>query len=200
MGHQERKLRDKENLRNAMLTAALNIAEKEGWHALTIRKIADAIEYTAPIVYEHFENKEELITEIIQNGYRSLFQKYRDVLEQPLEPKEILLEISMRHWDFAFENKILYQLMFSLERSKPGDEVIKSMTVIRDLFVKLTKKEGSELFPLIFNWICLMSGTISAIFMLEGCPNPTPHKSELHVHPRDMYQSFIERFLNSITL
>jgi hypothetical protein len=45
-----------------------------------------------------------------------------------------------------------------------------------------------------------MSGTISAIFMLEGCPNPTPHKSEIHVNPRDMYQSFIERFLNSITL
>lgn len=199
MGHQERKIRDKENLRNAMLAAALSIAQKEGWHALTIRKIADAIEYTAPIVYEHFENKEELIAEIIQNGYRSLFEKYRSVLDQPLEPKEILLEISMRHWDFAFENKILYQLMFSLERRKPGDEVIKSMTLIRDLFVKLTKKEGSEIFPLIFNWICLMSGTISAIFMLEGCPSP-PHQSDAHDNPRGMYQSFIERFLNSITL
>lgn len=198
MGHQERKIRDKENLRNAMLAAALSIAEKEGWHALTIRKIADAIEYTAPIVYEHFENKEELISEIIQNGYRSLFQEYQQVMAIATEPKEILLEISLRHWDFAFNNKILYQLMFSLERRKPGDEVVKSMTVIRDLFVKLTKKEGAEIFTLIFNWICLMSGTISAIMMLEGCPHP--HEKEIKINPREMYKSFIERFLNSITL
>ncbi len=198
MGHQERKIRDKETLRNAMLAAALGIAEKEGWHALTIRKIADAIEYTAPIVYEHFENKEELIAEIIHNGFNTLFKEYQSVFILNLEPKETLLEISLRHWDFAFNNKILYQLMFSLERRKPGDEVIKGMTAIKDIFVKVTKKEGCDLIPLIFNWVCLMSGTISGIMMFEGHPNP--HANDMPFSPREMYKSFIERFLNSITL
>ena len=198
MGHQERKIRDKETLRNAMLAAALSIAEKEGWHALTIRKIADAIEYTAPIVYEHFENKEELISEIIHNGYASMFQEYQTVFGLNLEPKETLLEISLRHWDFAFNNKVLYQLMFSLERRKPGDEVIKGMTAIKDIFVKITNKEGHDLIPLILNWVCLMNGTISAFMMFEGHPNP--HSKDMPFTPRDLYKSFIERFLNSITL
>ncbi|MCX6309949.1 MAG: TetR/AcrR family transcriptional regulator [Bacteroidia bacterium] len=198
MGHQERKIRDKETLRNAMLAAALSIAEKEGWHALTIRKIADAIEYTAPIVYEHFANKEELISEIIHLGYGTMFQEFENVFELKLEPKETLLEISLRTWDFAFNNKVLYQLMFSLERSKPGDEVIKGMTAIRNVFMKITHKEGCEIIPLVFNWVCLMSGTISAFMMFEGHPNP--HQKDMHIAPRELYKSFIERFLNSITL
>jgi len=198
MGHQERKIRDKETLRNAMLAAALSIAEKEGWHALTIRKIADAIEYTAPIVYEHFENKEELITEIIHNGYASMFQEYQKIFDLNLEPKETLLEISLRNWDFAFNNKVLYQLMFSLERRKPGDEIIKGMTAIKDIFVKITNKEGHNIIPLILNWVCLMSGAVSAFMMFEGHPNP--HSKDMPFSPREMYKSFIERFLNSITL
>lgn len=198
MGHLERKIREKENLRSAMLEAAVNIAENEGWNALTIRKIADAIEYTAPIVYEHFQNKEELISEIIQNGYKTLAEEYRPAFGMNLAPKELLLEISLRHWDFAFKNRTIYQLMFSLERQKPGDEVVKSLNIIKDQFVKLSHKDGDELIPIIFNWICLMSGTISAIMMTDRCEPPHPHAGKFI--PRDMYRSFIERFLNSISL
>jgi AcrR family transcriptional regulator len=198
MGHLERKVRDKENLRNAMLAAALDIAEKEGWHALTIRKIADAIEYTAPIVYEHFTNKEELIGEIIHQGYRTLIMQYQEVFEKGLPPKDTLLEVSLRHWDFAFNNKLLYQLMFSLERHKPSEEILNGMTMIKNAFVKVTRKEGRELIPIIFNWVCLMSGTISAIMMFEG--HEVHHEKDIPHDPREMYKSFIERFLNSITL
>jgi AcrR family transcriptional regulator len=198
MGHIERKQRDKENLRNAMLAAALSIAEKEGWHALTIRKIADAIEYAAPIVYAHFENKEELIAEIIHNGYDMLFQQYLDVIKLNLSPKDTILEVSMRHWDFAFSNKVLYQLMFSLERRKPGEEAIKGMVAIKEVFVKITHKDGCDLIPLILNWVCLMNGTISAVIMLEE--HPKPKEMNIPLSPREMYQTFIERFLTSITL
>jgi AcrR family transcriptional regulator len=198
MGSQERKIRDKENLRNNILAAALNIAEKEGWHALTIRKIADAVEYTAPIVYEHFENKEEMIGEIIQNGYKIIFDEYEKIFALNLPPKETILEISVRHWDFAFSNKVLYQLMFSLERRKPGSEAMKGITQIKEAFMRVTKKEGSELIPLIFNWVCLMNGTISAIMMFEGHPKPKDHDMDLD--PRGLFKSFIERFLNSISL
>jgi AcrR family transcriptional regulator len=198
MGHQERKLREKEQLKNSLLAAALSIAEKEGWQALTIRKIADAIEYTAPIVYEHFANKEELMEEIIQQGYKTMFDSYLDLFSQNLDSKRLLLEISMKHWDFAFENKVLYQLMFSLERCKPRDEFIKVMTDIRDSFAQTTKKDGDELSYIIFNWICLMNGTISTIMMIDGNKHPH-HERKIDIDPKGMYRSFIERFLNSIS-
>lgn len=197
MGHLERKQRERETLRQAMLDAALDIAEKEGWNALTVRKIADAIEYTAPIVYEYFGNKEELIGEIIQMGYRTMYEGFKGIFEKKLSPKDTLLELSMAHWDFAFQNKVLYQLMFSLERQKPADEVVKGMTSIKDAFVTLTQKDGEELFPIIFNWVCLMNGTISAILMMEGCS--AHHRKEFHIEPREMYRSFIERFIGSLS-
>jgi AcrR family transcriptional regulator len=196
MGHQERKIRDRENLRKSMLAAAVEIAEKEGWQALTIRKIADAIEYTAPIVYEHFTNKEELIREIIRKGHQSMIASHHGIFDGNLTPKEILLEVSLNHWDFAFENKVLYQLMFSLERCAPGDDIIEVMNMIKETFFKLTGKENIELKSIIFNWVCLMSGTISTVMMMDG--QKFHHEKEMDVDPRSLYQSFIERFLNSI--
>lgn len=196
MGHLERKIRERENLRNAMLDAALGIAEKEGWQALTIRKIADAIEYTAPIVYEHFTNKEELISEIIRQGFISMSKSYQDVFENELNPKERLLAVSMGHWDFAFENKVLFQIMFSLERCTPSDEFLRIKNIIKDTFVQFTHKEGEELTFIIFNWVCLMSGTISTVMMMDG--QPFHAKQFAHFDPRKIFQSFIERFLKSI--
>jgi len=198
MGHKERKLREKENLKNSLLEAALSIAKKEGWQALSIRKIADAIEYTAPIVYEHFANKEELIEEIIQQGYKTMFDSYLELFTKNLEPKQLLLEIALKNWDFAFSNKVLYQLMFSLERPKPRDEFIKIMHDIRESFILTTKKDGDELSGIIFNWICLMNGTIGTMMMLDGV-TPPHYDQQKEIDPRNLYRSFIERFLNSIS-
>ena len=46
MGHIERRLRAKEEMKQSILDAAREIAAKEGWQAVTIRKIADKIEYS----------------------------------------------------------------------------------------------------------------------------------------------------------
>ncbi|HRX31691.1 MAG TPA: hypothetical protein P5349_07350 [Tenuifilaceae bacterium] len=48
MGHVERRKKEKENIRKGILDAALKIAMSDGWGAVTIRKIADVIEYTPP--------------------------------------------------------------------------------------------------------------------------------------------------------
>ena len=58
MGTTERRLREKEKVRAAILDTAWNMVKEEGWQSLSIRKIADAIEYSVPVIYDHFENKE----------------------------------------------------------------------------------------------------------------------------------------------
>lgn len=55
MGVHERRQREKESVRANILQAAFNLAKTEGWASLSMRKIADAIEYSAPVVYDHFE-------------------------------------------------------------------------------------------------------------------------------------------------
>lgn len=65
MGVHERRQREKESVRANILQAAFNLAKTEGWTSLSMRKIADAIEYSAPVVYDHFENKEAILFEIL---------------------------------------------------------------------------------------------------------------------------------------
>ena len=72
MGIAERKLRQKEEVRASILRAASKLVEKEGWQALSIRKIADAIEYSVPVIYDHFENKEALLLEFTKRGFQRL--------------------------------------------------------------------------------------------------------------------------------
>lgn len=42
--------------------------KNEGWQSLSIRKIADAIEYSIPVIYDHFENKEAILHEMGKDG------------------------------------------------------------------------------------------------------------------------------------
>jgi len=51
MGSKDRILRHKENTRHNILQAALHIGKENGWQNLSMRKIADAIEYSSPIIY-----------------------------------------------------------------------------------------------------------------------------------------------------
>lgn len=192
MGHIERKQRDKENVRISILKAALDIAKAESWNSVTIRKIADAIEYTPPIVYEHFQNKEDLIRELILSGFREL-KKGIDFLKQAnLSPREGLLYLSLNQWEFAFKNKELYQLMFSLERPTPNEEMKSSIALIRELFLQLTNNNDSLSHELLFNWICLQNGIISTVMLMNVPPSLS------HVSPFELYKNSIERFLNSI--
>lgn len=72
MGLHERRQREKESIRANILQAAFTLAKTDGWASLSIRKIADAIEYSAPVVYDHFENKEAILYEISINGFHCL--------------------------------------------------------------------------------------------------------------------------------
>ena len=69
MGIKERRERQKQELRAGILAAAREIASEEGWQAVTIRKIAALIEYSPPVIYEHFGSKEEILLELVRTGY-----------------------------------------------------------------------------------------------------------------------------------
>ena len=191
MSHIERRQKEKEEIKQKILEAAKKIASKEGWHSLTIRKIADEIEYTPPIVYEHFENKEDLIHEIIYSGFDSLGEEFAIAHKSKTDPKILLKKLSMIHWDFAFSNVELYQLMFSLERPMPNEEMIQNIKLIEDTFLNLIDDKES-LHEIIFSWMCLMNGAIS--FVIK-CPN-LHHKSGKS--SRDVFSSMIDRFVEKL--
>jgi AcrR family transcriptional regulator len=192
MSHIDRKMKEKEAVKNSILEASKKIAEKEGWHAVTIRKIAEAIEYTPPIVYEHFENKEDLIRELILSGFRKLSYGFDEISKFEKDPKKLLKKLSLLHWDFAFDNKELYQLMFSLERPAPNEEVVEGILKIKDLFHNISKSDKKLSRELMFNWICLLNGTISTMMLFP------PPQDLLDMSQLEIFGNIIDRFINSI--
>jgi AcrR family transcriptional regulator len=171
--------------------AAREIALKEGWHSVTIRKIADAIEYTLPIVYEHFESKEKLINELILSGFRMMNTQFIEISKLESDPKIMLKKLSLLHRDFAFANRELYQLMFSLERPSPNEEIIEGFTRIKNLFMTLANNDKAYAEEIMFNWICLVQGAISTIMRFK-------EHHHFENDGRDFFVKFIDRFIRAL--
>ena len=115
MGSRERIDRQRNGLRCRILTAGWDIVKKDGWQALSIRKIADAIEYTAPAIYGCFENKEALLMEFTIKGHLQLADRLRKAKLLHQLPALQLEAMWLEYWAFAFEEKEYYQLMFGVE-------------------------------------------------------------------------------------
>lgn len=117
MASKDRILRLKEETRCNILEAALQIVKEEGWQALSMRKIADVIEYTAPIIYEYFSNKEAILLELTRQGYLKLSRELEQARDRHRLPAKQLEDMWLTYWNFAFANKELYQGMFGITTS-----------------------------------------------------------------------------------
>ncbi|WP_245975163.1 TetR/AcrR family transcriptional regulator [Deminuibacter soli] len=109
-------MRQKEEVRCQILDAAWQIVKEEGWQSLSMRKIADRIEYTSPIIYGHFENKEALLQEFTRKGFVKLCEMIRAAYQAHIDNAPARLEAMwMAYWNFAFANRESYQLMYGVE-------------------------------------------------------------------------------------
>ena len=115
MASKDRIQRMKDDTRCNILAASLDIVKEEGWGALSMRKIADKIEYTAPIIYGYFENKEAILQELTRNGYVKLAAQLEEARDKFTHPAERLEAMWRAYWHFAFAEKELYQVMYGVE-------------------------------------------------------------------------------------
>ncbi|WP_316814653.1 TetR/AcrR family transcriptional regulator [Pedobacter nyackensis] len=115
MGSKERIQRLKDETRANILDAALQIVKEDGWQALSMRKIADKIEYTAPIIYEYFSSKEGILLELTRQGYIILGKEIKAAKSKFTRTDEQLEGMWIAYWNFAFQYKEFYQLMFGVD-------------------------------------------------------------------------------------
>jgi AcrR family transcriptional regulator len=115
MGRKERREREQQELKQSIMDAAREIARAEGWRNVTMRKIAERIEYSHAAIYEYFANKDVLLLALVREGFRLL----GDALQRPQttegDPEEVLLLIGRGYLAFAERNPELYQVMFGLD-------------------------------------------------------------------------------------
>lgn len=115
MASKDRIQRVKDDTRCNILGASLEIVREEGWSALSMRKIADKIEYTAPIIYEYFSNKEAILQELTRMGFVKLAGQMEAAKSGIDSPEKQLEAMWLAYWNFAFTEKEMYQVMYGVQ-------------------------------------------------------------------------------------
>ena len=106
--------KQKELTKKAILDATAEIVQQEGWQAVSIRKIAEAIGYSLPVVYNHFENKDAIQEEFVKLGFNMLASAMQETKEKYQDPQQQLTQMSLSYFEFAFSNAAYYRMMFGL--------------------------------------------------------------------------------------
>src|SRR6516164_5763268 len=111
MGVKERREREKLETREKILDAARELFIAEGYDGVSMRKIADKIEYTPTTIYGHFADKDELFREICHEDFRRLAQSLIG-LAQIIDPVERLRKIGPAYIEFGHKHPNHYRTMF----------------------------------------------------------------------------------------
>lgn len=111
MAIEDRKQREKEQMRKLILDAAKEIFLEKGYYQTSIRNIADKIEYSPGTIYLYFKEKDEIFYNLHNESFGMLFEKFAP-LAMVQDPFERLKAMGRLYMDFAFNNKDLYSLMF----------------------------------------------------------------------------------------
>ena len=111
MGSSERKERQRATLQQQILKAAREITIRDGFAALTMRKIADAIEYAPGTIYLYFENRDEIAIQLCRQGYQELLECLQPTANIA-DPRDRLRAIASAYIDFGLTNTATYRLIF----------------------------------------------------------------------------------------
>jgi AcrR family transcriptional regulator len=127
MGPMERRERERLALRRKILDAARRLFAEEGYDAVTMRTIANEIEYSPRTIYLHFKDKEELIRELCQEDFAILGHGFAKLLKIQ-DPLERLAAMGRAYSGFARDFPHHYRLMFMTTLPlPPNPEVMAKM-------------------------------------------------------------------------
>ncbi len=196
MGIVERKERQKKEVRDRILESAWHMVNEDGWQSLSIRKIADAIEYSVPVVYDHFENKEAILNEFNIRGFKLLGDKLKEAKDQHVGSADQFEAIAYAYWDFAFQNKEYYQLMYGLgmpscESLTNVPELMAFIDTIHSTITQLLTEAGNteaNSWMKVHSFWSMLHGLVSINLM-------TPPVSHLGLEPAEMNKMILKDFI-----
>ncbi|MEQ4304245.1 TetR/AcrR family transcriptional regulator [Plantactinospora sp. B6F1] len=108
----ERRERERAQRHRLIITAARELAEAEGWEAVTTRRLAERVEYSQPVLYSHFDGKDAIVRAVAIDGFGELGAHLRRARLANPEPPQALRAVCRAYLEFATERPALYQAMF----------------------------------------------------------------------------------------
>ena len=111
-GRKERERADRERL---ILATARELAEHQGWEAVTTRRLAARIEYSQPVLYSHFRGKREIVGAVALEGAAEMAAALRAAASATDDRRARVTALADAYLDFAARNPAVYDAMFQLD-------------------------------------------------------------------------------------
>ena len=138
MGIKERKIREKENLRKLIVANAHEILMKDGLDGLTMRSIANNIEYSQSKIYEFFASKDELCEVLCKEHCEKLLEILQSVSDK-MDPEKYLTNLIIKTMEFhgshPHSDTLLTLVCFGPQRFKIPEAFLE----MENLFVSALK-------------------------------------------------------------
>ncbi len=140
MGIKERHERDRETVRRAILDAARDLFVNEGYGNVSIRKVAERIEYSPASIYSYFPSKDDIFFALADEGFALLgdIVRAKRMRFEGLAPIERLRASAWCLYQFSCDHPQYFALMF-VDRTVPcvsrGYEGLASAQALRDEFL-----------------------------------------------------------------
>lgn len=115
MSVQERKQRERAARERLIVATARELAEQQGWDAVTTRRLAERIEYSQPVLYSHFRGKREIIGAVALQGAAELAAAVRAATAAADGRRERVAALARAYLDFAERHPAVYDAIFELD-------------------------------------------------------------------------------------
>jgi AcrR family transcriptional regulator len=113
MATEDRRARERAARRQLIVDTARQVAEAEGWDAVTTRRLSTEIEYSQPVLYKHFSGMDQVAAAVAIDGFAELGRLLRAAPTDAKRPKDALARIARAYLDFACDNPAVYDAMFT---------------------------------------------------------------------------------------
>jgi AcrR family transcriptional regulator len=110
----DRRRRERTHRHGLIIAAARDLAEAEGWEAVTTRRLAGLVEYSQPVLYSHFDGKDAIVRAVAIEGFAELAVQLRQARLAADAPRLALRAVCGAYLTFAEKRPALYEAMFVL--------------------------------------------------------------------------------------
>jgi AcrR family transcriptional regulator len=112
MAIEDRRRHERTARRRLITATARSLAEREGWDAVTTRRLSTEIEYSQPVLYKHFASMEDIVDAVALEGLGELAETLRAARLDSAAPGDEVDRVAVAFSAFAAQNPALYDAMF----------------------------------------------------------------------------------------
>ncbi|TWP48421.1 TetR/AcrR family transcriptional regulator [Lentzea tibetensis] len=112
MSTRDRRERERAEREQLIIDVAQDLAEAEGWDAVTTRRLAERVEYSQPVLYSHFTSKDAIVRAVALRGFGMLADELHAARTSYPKTMDSLRAVADAYLRFAKARPALYEAMF----------------------------------------------------------------------------------------